>query len=192
MTEDPWLDRWLPTIEARARTGRVLEVGCGAGHDTETLLRAGLRVVAFDIAAEQVQAARLRAPGAEIHCQSVLDRFPLEGTGVPVIVASLSLHYFPWAQTMQLFDRLRQTLAADGLLLCRLNSTDDHHFGASGHAEIERHYYRVRGQPKRFFDREDLDALFAAGWRIVSIQHAHTGKYVATKALWEVAAERAA
>ena len=192
MTDDAWLARWLPAIEARARARPVLEVGCGAGHDTESLVRAGLRVVAFDISPEQVQAARRRAPGAEIRCQSVLDRFPLEGTGVPVIVASLSLHYFSWSQTGQLFERLRQTLATDGLLLCRLNSTQDRHFGATGHPEIERHYRLVDGQPKRFFDREDLDALFAQGWHIVSILHGHTGKYGATKALWEVAAERAA
>lgn len=191
MTDDAWLARWLPAIEARASAGPLLEVGCGAGHDTASLVQVGLRVVAFDISLELVQAARLRAPGAEIHCHSVLEGFPLEGTGVPVIVASLSLHYFSWPQTAQLFERLRQTQATDGLLLCRLNSTQDHHFGATGHPEIERRYHLVDGQPKRFFDHEDLYALFAQGWRIVSILQGHSRKYGATKAFWEVAAERA-
>ena len=190
MGHDPWLARWLPTLRARAASGPVLEVGCGAGHDTQTLVQAGLRVVGFDLSPQQVQEARRRAPAAELHCCNVLDPFPLEGSGVPpVIVASLSLHYFGWAQTLQLSERLRRTLAPGGLLLCRLNSTEDHHFGASGHPPIERHYYRVEGAPKRFFDRTDIDALFAHGWRVVGIEHLRTAKYGAPKALWELALE---
>lgn len=191
VAHDAWLTRWLPTLKERAGSRPVLEIGCGAGEDTATLVQAGLRVVAFDISEDEVRKARLRAPAAEIHCQSVLDRFPLEGTGVPVVIASLSLHYFPWHQTLQVFERLRLSLAPGGLLLCRVNSTEDHNFGATGHPEIERHLYLVNGQPKRFFDREDVEALFLRGWRLLSLEHQQTGKYGPPKAFWEAAVERA-
>lgn len=192
MSHDAWLERWLPALAERARGGTVLEVGCGSGDDTRTLVDAGLRVVAFDLSPEQLAQAEARVPGAEFHCRSVLDPFPLAGTGVPAVVASLSLHYFPWRETLQVFERLRQTLAPGGLLLCRLNSTEDHHFGASGHSQIEPHYFLVDGAPKRFFDRAHVEALFASGWRVRSMVHGQTGKYGPLKSLWEVAAERAA
>ena len=118
------------------------------------------------------------------------DAFPdgVQGTGV--VVASLSLHYFAWAETLVLFDRVRRTLAPGGLLVCRLNSTEDIHFGAAGHPEIERHFYLVDGAPKRFFDRAAIDTLFASGWQVLSVQHMHTGKYIQQKALWEVVCTR--
>lgn len=50
-------------------------------------------------------------------------------------------------------------------------------------------HYRVEGAPKRFFDRTDIDALFAHGWRVVGIEHLRTAKYGAPKALWELALE---
>ena len=125
MQPDPWLTRWLPPIQQHAAHTPVLEIGCGAGEDTATLVAAGLRVVAFDLSASAVEQARAQVPGAAIHVQDVRDAFPdgVQGTGV--VVASLSLHYFAWAETLVLFDRVRRTLAPGGLLVCRLNSTED-------------------------------------------------------------------
>jgi hypothetical protein len=77
-----------------------------------------------------------------------------------------------------------------GVLLCRLNSTEDHHYGASGHPQIAPNFYRVKGEPKRFFDRAAIELLFAQGWRILSLEHFTTGKYAKEKALWEVVLER--
>lgn len=190
MTRDPWLDKWLPMLKEGAAAGPVLEVGCGAGEDTETLCNAGLRVVAFDVSPEAVERARARVPGAEFHCASVLERFPLEGSGVPVIVASLSLHYFPWRQTVEVVERLRRTLAPGGRLLCRLNSTEDAYYGAAGHPQIEPQFFSVDGRPKRFFDRAAIERLFGHGWRLRYVKDGSTEKYGPAKAVWELEAER--
>ena len=192
MAGDPWLDRWLPLVAGRAGGGPVLEIGCGRGEDTATLLAAGLRVVAFDLSPEAVMHARLRAPAATVTCASVLAPFPLEGEGIGVVVASLSLHYFSWPVTLSLAERIRGTLAPGGVLLCRLNSAEDHHFGATGHPEIEPGYFLVDGEPKRFFDRAAVDALFGAPWRTLAVEHRTTDKYPQPKALWEVVVERGA
>jgi len=189
MQHDPWLSRWLPLIAERAMPDSVLEIGCGTGEDTETLALAGLSVVALDVSEQAVAEARARAPGAAIFCQSVFDPFPLSGrTGA--IIASLSLHYFPWAETKALVARMHEALRPKGILVSRLNSTEDHNYGASGHPEIEKHYYLVDGKPKRFFDREAVDALFGTGWTQLSVVHAYTAKYERPKALWEVVVER--
>jgi SAM-dependent methyltransferase len=187
MLHDPWLDRWLPLIAERSRGAAILEIGCGSGADTATLAAAGHRVVAFDLSPDSVTQAQARVPSATFFCRDVRDPFPLANCGV--IIASLSLHYFDWQETRTIFARLRAALGEGGVLLCRLNSTADRNFGACGHPEIEANYYRVDGQPKRFFDRAAIDALFADGWRVLSCAHFTTRKYVRSKALWEVVAQ---
>ena len=191
MVSDPWLDRWTPLITERSGRALVLEVGCGHGDDTVALTRAGLPVIAFDLSRASVAAARLRAPSARIECRDIRDPFPEAASGLGVVVASLSLHYFPWTETQSIVERIRQVLRPGGVLLCRLNSTQDSNFGAGAGTLIEDNYYLVDGQPKRFFDEESVSRLFQAGWQRISLEHMTTRKYLRRKALWEVVLERA-
>ncbi len=190
MHTDPWLDRWLPLLQHRADDIPVLEIGCGSGADTRTLLDAGLNVYGFDLSAEAVALAKVRAPGARVDVRDTRDEFPSEVLGTAVIVASLSLHYFPWEVTVSLIERIRRTLRPGGLLVCRLNSTQDANFGASGHPELEPNYYLVDGAPKRFFDKPAIEVLFKDGWRFLALEHFTTNKYSKPKALWELLCER--
>lgn len=190
MLHDPWLTRWLPLLKETAGTGKVLEIGCGTGADTSTLVAAGLQVVAFDLSSASAAATRLRVPSVKVFCQDVRDPFPVSPGETAAVVASLSLHYFSWTETLELAHRIRSTLPLGGLFLCRLNSTEDTNFGAAGHPLIEPNYYLVDGQPKRFFDQQAVTDLFAKGWTILSNSHQTTNKYIQTKALWEVVAQR--
>ncbi len=188
MRHDPWLDRWLNAILARAHGRPVLEIGCGNGDDTKTLSDAGLDVIAFDLSADAVRQAMRQAPKARITQQDIREPFPPEAVDLGVVIASLSLHYFPWAQTLELVGRVRRVLAPGGMLLCRLNSTEDTNFGAVGHPELEPNYYLVDGSPKRFFSEAAAREMFSDGWTVVSLEHFVTTKYIQSKALWEVVA----
>jgi SAM-dependent methyltransferase len=185
---DPWLQRWLTTIRERAGASVVLELGCGDGGDTATLIGAGLHVVAVDRSADAVERARIAVPDAEFHVCDLRSPFPVHSA--QVIVASLSLHYFDWAETRTIIQRIRATLGPSGLFIGRFNSTNDHNFGASGYPRIDENYYRVRGRTKRFFDRASIDALFGAGWRILGIEELTIHRYDKPKVVWEVVAER--
>ena len=187
-TRDPWLARWLPLVAERARGLAVLELGCGGGRDSAVLAAAGHRVVGVDLSAQAVERARQRVPSAEFHCQDIRAPFPVERAGV--VVASLSLHYFPWPETEALVERIGRLLDPAGVLLCRLNSTNDHHFGASGHPRIEDDYYLVDGEPKRFFGRAAVDRLFSSGWRMQSAEERTIDRYDLPKAAWEVVLEK--
>jgi SAM-dependent methyltransferase len=191
MCSDPWLDRWLPLLAARAGAAPVLEIGCGEGADTVTLTKAGFDVSAFDLSPASVAAARLRAPGARIECRDARDPLPRRATPYGAVIASLSLHYFPWAQTTAIVDEIASCLQAGGLLLCRLNSTEDRNFGAGHGPEIEKNFHAAHGRQKRFFDAASVDRLFAQGWHRLSTAHLTTRKYVKRKALWEVVLEKA-
>jgi SAM-dependent methyltransferase len=190
MLADPWLQLWLPALAKASGASPVLEIGCGSGADTAELLRSGLQVVAFDLSPEAVAAARQAAPGAEITVQSVEQPFPLEGAGIGAVIASLSLHYFSWTNTLSLVGRVRATLKPGGILLCRLNSTEDTNYGSVGHREIEPGLFLVNGHPKRFFSESDIDALFKSGWKVLGREHKSSSKYGLPKYMWEVAAAR--
>lgn len=190
MFPDPWLNRWIPLVVERGSGAPVLEIGCGHGDDTVTLMKAGLNVVAFDLSPISVAAAKLRAPEAIIECRDTRDPFPEAATEIGTVVASLSLHYFPWDQTTTIIRRIWDCLRPGGIFLCRLNSTEDHNFGAGNGAQIEENFYVSNGQKKRFFDKAALDRLFAHNWKLLSMEHMTSRKYLKQKALWEVVLEK--
>lgn len=187
---DPWLDRWLPLIGRHAAGRPILELGCGGGRDSAALAAAGHRVIGIDLSAKGVEKARQRVPAGDFRCQDFRAPFPVAEAGAGVVVASLSLHYFPWAETEELVRRVHGTLMPGGLLLCRLNSTNDRHFGAVGHSPIEANYYDVDGAPKRFFDRASIDRLFGDGWRTIDCGEWVIDRYDRPKYVWEIVLER--
>ena len=190
MDADPWLERWLYLLRERARDAPVLELGCGKGDDTAILVEAGFRVVAVDRSPSAIERARVAVPRAEFHAADFRVSFPAIGPEVGVIIASLSLHYFAWDETVALVERIRITLRLRGALLCRLNSTNDHNHGASGYPRIDDNYYLVDGEPKRFFDRISVEALFATGWRMLSLEERVIKRYAKPKVAWEAVLER--
>jgi SAM-dependent methyltransferase len=186
--DDRWLEPWLNTVRERAGPAPVLELGCGNGRDTATLAAAGVRVVAVDLSARAIEMARAAVGNAQFHVADIRDPFPL--AHAHVVVASLSLHYFTWAETTHIVERVGDVLRDRGLLICRLNSTRDHHYGASGHPRIEDDYYLVNGRTKRFFDRSAVERLFD-GWRILALEERTIHRYERPKVVWELAVEAA-
>jgi len=190
VSADPWLQNWLPLLHDRAVASLILELGCGIGKDTAILIEAGFRVVAVDLSPRAVECARHAAPQAEFHIGDIRAPFPVAAGEVGVIIASLSLHYFAWVETLALVERIRTTLRPSGALLCRLNSTKDHNYGATGYPRIEDNFYLVQGEPKRFFDQTSIAAVFATGWRKLSIAERVIERYSHPKVIWEVIVER--
>jgi len=189
---DPWLQDWLQLLRDRAGAAPILELGCGIGKDTAILVEAGFRVVAFDLSPHAIKRARAAVPQAEFLVRDIRAPFPVTAAEVGVIIASLSLHYFAWAETLALVERIRTTLRPRGALLCRLNSTNDRNYGAIGYPRIEDNYYLVQGEPKRFFDQTSIDAVFATGWRMLSVAERVIARYSQPKVVWEVILERVA
>ncbi len=184
---DPWLQRWVPLLLQVSQAHPVLEIGCGPGEDTRVMIDAGLAVTAFDLSAKAIAKAARRVPAARFHCQDVRDPFPLVQAGA--VVASLSLHYFDWPQTLEIIGRIGQTLVPGGVLLCRMNSTKDVNFGAQGHAEIARNFFLVHGEPKRFFDEASLREAFV-GWHVLAMEEKTSHRFGLPKVVWELALQR--
>lgn len=187
--EDAWLQRWRNLLEAD-RTAPVLDLGCGAGEDARSLTRWGLEVVAADFSREALKLTLRRAPEARTQRLDLTRGLPFPDAHFGAIVASLSLHYFPWQKTVEILWDVRRCLVPGGYLLARVNSTRDARYAAAEKEELEPNFYLVDGHPRRLFDRRSVDALFARGWDLTSVAERTTGRYGDEKTLWEVVAKK--
>ncbi len=187
MQSDPWLEKWLALIREKSAGGAVLELGCGLGWDTLELLAAGCHVIATDLSAERLAVTAKSTRGAQLVQMDSGKPFPFAAHTLPVILASLSLHYFSWDITLQIVSELRRSIQNGGLLLARFNSTNDFQFGAGSALEIEPNFYQVGTLTKRFFDKTSV-RLLLQGWDIRFLEENVIYRYEKPKWVWEVMA----
>ena len=183
--DDAWILAYADRIRVRTAGAQpILELGCGGGRDTVHLAALG-RVVALDIGHAGLIACRRWVPHAGLVRGDLRRGLPFRADRFPVVIASLCLHYFPWSTTQYLVTEIHRVIAPGGMLIVRVNSTKDTNYGAEGHPAIAPHLYRVKGKPKRFFDRESLLALFT-GWQIDAIAERPIMRYETRKWIWEL------
>ena len=188
MKNDPWLEKWIPLLKEKSANGLVLELGCGNGWDTLELLNAGCNIIASDLSTRNLLSTKQAAPNADVVQLDNGKQFPFVDHSLSVIVASLSLHYFPWTVTLQIASELHRCLKADGILLARFNSTNDFHYGASPtETEIEPNFHQVGTSTKRFFDEKAVRS-FLQGWDIQFLEENIIHRYEKPKVVWEVLA----
>ena len=188
--DDDWLERWRHVLDA-SRGSPVLDLGCGDGHDARFLTERGFPVIATDFSEKALEITRRTAPAAKTQNVDLTRGLPFPDARFGVIVASLSLHYFPWQQTTEILADVRRCLQPGGHLLARLNSTRDPRYRAAEKQQhIENNFYLIGGMPRRLFDEQDLDALFEKGWEILAAEERPAHRYGGKKLAWEVAATR--
>jgi SAM-dependent methyltransferase len=142
--EDHWLERWQPVLDT-SRKAPILELGCGGGQDARFLTGLGFAIIATDFSEEALELARRRAPDARLENVDLTRGLPFPDVAFRVIVASLSLHYFPWLKTLEILDDIRRCLEPHGYLLARFNSTRDPNYSAAEKQEIEDKLLSGRG-----------------------------------------------
>jgi SAM-dependent methyltransferase len=188
--DDRWLERWQADVLETSRDVPILELGSGGGLDARFLTEQGFAVLATDFSEEALELTRQQAPKAGLKRLDFTLGLPFPDGSFRVIVASLSLHYFPWRQTLEIIGDVRRCLKPGGHLLARFNSTKDAYYAGVEKEEVEENFYVVGGMPKRLFDRRSIEALFATGWELVSATERVTRKYGHEKTVWEIAARR--
>ena len=169
----------------------ILELGCGAGQDACFLTQQGFAVIATDLSDEALELTRRRAPDARVDNVDLTRGLPFLDAAFRVIVASLSLHYFPWLQTLEILEDVHRCLEPQGHLLARFNSTRDPRYFAAEKQQIEDTFYLIGGMPKRLFDRTSLYVLFENGWDVAEADERVTRRFGGEKVVWEVAARKA-
>ncbi|HEY7159225.1 MAG TPA: class I SAM-dependent methyltransferase [Gemmataceae bacterium] len=141
--------------------GLVLDAGCGPGLVSETLLRAGYRVVGVDLSSEMIDRARKRCADfgarASFEQQSLFDTFlagPFDGA-----ISRFVLHHTP--DPMSFVRRQLELLRPGGILAVCDHTTDPDAVRAAWHQEIERG--RDRTHTRNLTPGGMVDLLAAAG-----------------------------
>ena len=177
----------MDLLRKNSAAGNLLELGCGSGWDTADLLAAGCPVIAADISRENVTECAQCLPGVKVVQLDITSPLPFADHTMAVILASLSLHYFSWENTLQIGSELKRCIQQNGILLVRFNSTHDFHYGASSTEEIEPNFYLVGERTKRFFDEINV-RHFLQGWDIRFLEENVIQRYKNPKHVWEAMA----
>ncbi len=144
---DPIIDRFIAACPAG---GRVLDLGCGAGHYARRMAEAGLRVDAID-AAKAMVARTSPLPGVTAR----LGRFEdLDAKDVyDGIWAYFSLLHSPRADMPSHLARIAAVLRPGGILFLGMKRGS-----GGGRDRLDRHY--------EYYERDELEALLTgAGLR---------------------------
>ncbi len=140
---DPMIDRF---IAACAKGGRVLDLGCGAGHYARRMAQAGLQVDAIDATPAMIDmAARLPGVAARLgRFEDLCERDLYDG-----IWAYFSLLHAPRASLPDHLGRIAEALRPGGVLFMGMKR------GAGGaRDELDRYY--------EYYERDELEALLTS------------------------------
>lgn len=187
---DEWLD---PFVGRLARTGRpVLDLGCGPGDDAAFLASRGFTAIGLD---RRSPAPSLAGRGASF-VRGDLRWLPFRETSFDTVIASLSLHYLPWNETVAAFRAATGLLREGGVFLFRVNADDDLEHGAGLGVEVEPGFRRMPAgyggysSAKRFFDEQMVRAALPPSLAIERLEHRTIHRYEAPKRVWECLAVR--
>lgn len=189
VTYDLWLDKYEHILNASTDTS-IIDLGCGLGNDTIYLYERRYNIISCDYSEEALKKLELFMEKPVTRLFDMKDGLPFESESAKVIIADLALHYFSWDETRKIVNEIKRVLKEDGFLLVRVNSVKDTNYGAGKGIEIEKNYYNIDGNLKRFFDKEHLEKLFI-DWEIKYINEYELHRYTKSKMLWEIAVKKA-
>lgn len=173
--------QWLNQYTTQLQNKKILELGCGGGIDSFHLSTISSYLVCCDL--------EPRHRTANIVVLDHSSPLPFLDGCFEVVVASLCLHYFTWTITEKIFRELNRVLAPGGLLLLRVNSMDDTHYGAGQGEQIEPRLYQANNKIKRFFIVDDIHALLEEDFSNFSYTHKIIDRYEYPKSIFEVTAK---
>lgn len=181
---DGWLEKYFVKFPT---DGKIIDLGCGSGSDTDILLKQGYLVCSVDFSEEALNIMKELVPKARSLKVDMTEKLPFYDNEFDAVVADLSLHYFEWKLTKQIISEIIRILKEGGILVARFNSDKDYGFGAGSGKVIEPGLNLIDGRTKRFFSRKNIDELFE-GWEVINLKENITGRYEKSKTYWEFAA----
>lgn len=186
-----WIERVLPDASERAAlAGRVLELGCGLGWDTRWLAQNGCAVTALDGSAVALERLAAALPDPDYVHHYLPAPLPFPDVAFDAVVAGLSLHYFPWDDTLAIMNEVHRVLRPGGLLVFAVNASGDAEFGYGRGLEIEPGLFTFDGRHKRFFSEADCRSILSDGWDLRTLLPLDEQRYGRLKRMWVAAAHK--
>jgi SAM-dependent methyltransferase len=118
-------DRMLSEFAQRLRDGaRVLDLGCGSGVPSTRTLAQRFDVVGVDISEAQIEAARMRVPGASFIRADLAD-LDLPDASFEGVAALYAISHVPREEHSRLIARIARWLVPGGVFLATLGARDN-------------------------------------------------------------------
>ena len=169
---NPWEDDYLrrgrlwggssPFISRPARSSRILEIGCGDGKTTASLVQAGCSVTAIDF-----------SPGAAVLCRQTctdpdqvkiliadIRETPFNNESFEAVVASHITGHLSLDGRRDLAAEVIRVLTPGGTIYFRDFSTGDYRYGHGKETEPGT-FLRKNGIITHYFTEDEVPALFA-------------------------------
>ena len=164
---------------------RVLDVGCGQGHDQRAMARAGHRVAGIDFSPVAIVHARtvvprcgplrLRKPDLRVH--NIAERLPFADGSFDGVYSHLALHYFEHDVTEFAFAEIWRVLRPRAVFVFAVKSTADPYY-AKGE-QLGQHIFARKGHVRHFFDEDYIRKLLEK-WTLISTE-TYEGKYASAE-----------
>jgi SAM-dependent methyltransferase len=184
-----WLNKWENTLSGMDKNC-ALELGCGKGKDSRIISQWFKKVIATDNRSVQIENNKQLVSNVFFQTMDHGNPLPFDAASFSFVLASLSLHYFTWIKTCDIFFEIHRVLKTNGLFIARVNSVNDTNWGATGFPEIEPRLYDVNGQYKRFFNRQEVKNLLKKKWELISLCENTIDRYNKSKVVWEFAVRK--
>lgn len=158
-----------------ARTGRVLELGCGPGNNLALYQAYGWAVTGVDYDAGAIADARWNLGEGAGLVQADLSQGlpPVEGPFAALLIPNL-LCYLRRAEADALLRQARGVLSPGCEVFLRTRALDDYRYGRG--EEVEPHAYRLdtpetgeAGLLNRFYDSAELERLLTEALGLVEV-----------------------
>jgi SAM-dependent methyltransferase len=172
---------FLGALPAAERRLKVLDLGCGQGHDVVAFMNAGHKVCGLDFSPIAVRKARRSLPKVrpwkrarvDLHEENIAAPLPFEDGSFDGVYSHLALHYFHDDVTREVFAEILRVTAPGGLFVFSVKSVDNPYHG-DGERVLENLYLR-KGHLRRFFTDGDIKDLLD-GWEVEEVSACH-GRY---------------
>lgn len=120
-----WSDKYFPSTKVENKidkfvnyitTGKkILDVGCGPGRDTKSLMNRGFDVIGIDFSEEMVREAKSRVPSGDFRLMD-MRKLDFDKNSFDGVWAFASLLHIPKEQAPKVLTEFRRVLKKSGVL----------------------------------------------------------------------------
>ncbi len=165
-SETSFAKECLPYFETGSK---ILELGCGAGNDSNFFAISGFDITATDFSEQAIKqnSEKFQHTNLSFEILNIANNFPYENQTFDIVYARLSLHYFTDKKTREIFQEIARILKSGGLLCFICKSPQDYLYGKG--EKIENDMFENEGHIRHFFSEKYAKELLANNFTIQTL-----------------------
>jgi SAM-dependent methyltransferase len=152
---DPMVPRFIRHLEALGlRSGRLLDAGCGFGHNAHAFSRIGFDVTGIDGSRERIAAARATYPTLQWQQADLEQRLPFEDDSFDVVFSCSVLQYLD----RRVLDEYQRILRRGGAIVL-IENLKNNPISRLGRKILWTTGYKFQSYAKGYFSFDEARAL---------------------------------